>query len=169
MLSVIRQSMNIFNCFNRYPAKYLVITKNYLEECKQEFLKDKNCFSATRQQIDVSCQLFGLKIVVDNRADGFEFFDCIEDLEKSYPKIKQEEIMKKSQVDYAERSAKDIFDDWNEVTGFVQPCVSNYDEFMSVIEDAVHIGIQMALFGEIKRNEDGEIVRTFSEKEIEND
>lgn len=67
--------------------------------------------------------------------------------------------MRKSEVDYAERKAIEEFDKWNDVTGFVQPCTSYYDEFRSVLEDAVHIGIHMALYGKIYRNEEDEIER----------
>lgn len=67
--------------------------------------------------------------------------------------------MNKSQVDYAERKAKEQFDKWNEVTGFVQVGTGYYVEMESVIEDAVHIGIQMALYGKVEFGEDGSIKR----------
>lgn len=66
--------------------------------------------------------------------------------------------MNKSQVDFAERKAKEIFDKWNDGTGFIKPGTGYYDEVMSCIEDAVHCGIQIAIFGDIEVME-GEIVK----------
>lgn len=70
--------------------------------------------------------------------------------------------MTKGEVDTAERKALNVFDKWNDVTGFAQPNTSYYYEIQSVIEDAVHIGIQMALFGNIFYNKDGEIIKNKS-------
>jgi len=53
--------------------------------------------------------------------------------------------MKVSEIEYAKRRALNIFDKWNEVTGFVVPHTSGYDELCGVIEDAVHCGAQQAL------------------------
>lgn len=66
--------------------------------------------------------------------------------------------MTRSQVEYAERKAMELFDKWNDVTGVVQPCTSYYDEIRSLIEDAVHIGIQMAVNGKVNIK-DGELIR----------
>lgn len=73
--------------------------------------------------------------------------------------------MKKSEVDYAERKALEVFDKWNDVIGMFGIDGGYYPEITSVIEDAVHIGIQMALFGEVIKNSDGEIVREHSIRE----
>ena len=53
--------------------------------------------------------------------------------------------MKRGEVDDAIRRALNIFDEWNEVTGFVQPGTGYYYELQGIIEDAVHVGIQSAL------------------------
>lgn len=66
--------------------------------------------------------------------------------------------MNKAQVDYAERKALQLFDQWNEATGvFDPPCFGYYNEVAGCIEDAVHCGIQMALNGKIMV-EDGRVV-----------
>lgn len=65
--------------------------------------------------------------------------------------------MTKEQVLYAERKALEVFDKWNDVTGIVVPCSGYYSEIKGVIEDAVHIGIQMALKGDILRDEEGNV------------
>ena len=57
----------------------------------------------------------------------------------------------------AERYALNEFDKWNDVAGAVQKDSGWYYELQSVIEDAVHIGIQMALKGDVSLNEDGEV------------
>lgn len=66
--------------------------------------------------------------------------------------------MTRSQVDFAERKAKQLFDKWNEVTGAYPVGTSYYDEICGTIEDAVHVGIQMAMFGDVEII-DGEIVK----------
>ena len=71
--------------------------------------------------------------------------------------------MRKSEVDYAERKAMESFDQWNECTGVIQTCTGYYDEIRHIIEDSVHIGIQMALYGKIYRNEDNEIERNIKQ------
>ena len=53
--------------------------------------------------------------------------------------------MTKSELDYAIRRAHNLFDKWNDVTGFVEPCTGYYDEIQGIIEDAVHCGAQAAL------------------------
>jgi hypothetical protein len=65
----------------------------------------------------------------------------------------------KGQVDYAVRNAQVLFDKWNETTGAIMPVSSMYAEMLSLIEDAVHIGIQTALNGKINFNSDGEVVK----------
>ena len=71
--------------------------------------------------------------------------------------------MKKIQVDEAERRALTLFDQWNDVTGYVDTSSGYCAELHFLIEDAVHIGIQMATFGKIIKNEDGEIARNYTE------
>jgi hypothetical protein len=73
--------------------------------------------------------------------------------------------MNKSEVYYAERKALENFDEWNDASGMFDTKCGYYPEIISVIEDAVHIGIQMALFGEVIKNKDGEIVREHSIRE----
>jgi len=65
--------------------------------------------------------------------------------------------MKKGLVDEAERIALNELDKWNDVTGFVQKHTGYYYEIQGVVEDAVHIGIQMALKGEVLFDEDGKV------------
>ncbi len=67
--------------------------------------------------------------------------------------------MTKGQVADAERKALNVLDDWNEVTGALDVNGSLYRECQSVIEDAVHIGIQMALYGNVLYEEDMQVVR----------
>lgn len=66
--------------------------------------------------------------------------------------------MNKGQVEHAERRALSLFDEWNDITGVFVPGVSYYNEVTGCIEDAVHVGIQMALYGKVKI-EDGRVVR----------
>lgn len=54
-------------------------------------------------------------------------------------------MMKKGQVESAERRALNIFDNWNDITGCFVKHSGYYYEMQSVIEDAVHCGIQEAL------------------------
>lgn len=65
--------------------------------------------------------------------------------------------LKKSHIDMAERIAVSNFDKWNEVSGFAEPHSGYYSEILAVIEDAVHIGVQMALFGKVTFDENGDI------------
>lgn len=48
-------------------------------------------------------------------------------------------------MEFAVRRAHNLFDKWNDVTGFVPKFTSYYYELQSVIEDAVHCGAQQAL------------------------
>ena len=65
--------------------------------------------------------------------------------------------MTKGQVEYAERQAFNEFDRWNDITGVIRKLDSYYYEIQAVIEDAVHIGIQVALHGEVMRDEEENI------------
>lgn len=71
--------------------------------------------------------------------------------------------MNKGQVDYAERQALKMFDEWNDVTGCYPPGTGYYGEITSCIIDSVHIGIQMALFGNVKYGEDSQVIKSRSE------
>jgi len=62
--------------------------------------------------------------------------------------------MNKGQVEKAERLAVTEFDKWNDVT---EAITYDYSEIEGIIKDAVHIGIQMALYGKVLRNKDGSI------------
>jgi hypothetical protein len=67
--------------------------------------------------------------------------------------------MQTGMVKTAERKALNLFDKWNDVTGLVQPHTSYYYELQGVIEDAVHVGIQMALNGKLSLDEDGDLIK----------
>ena len=71
--------------------------------------------------------------------------------------------MNKGQVAYAERLALKKFDEWNNTAGAFIPGQGYYSEIEACIEDAVHIGIQIALFEKIHYNDDGEIVKSVIE------
>jgi len=74
--------------------------------------------------------------------------------------------MKKQQVDNAVRFASNDFDKWNDVAGIFDPSSSAYSEIQGVIETAVHIGIQMALFGKIIKDENGDVATRHNEIKI---
>lgn len=63
--------------------------------------------------------------------------------------------MKTGELEAAIRRAMNIFDAWNQETGFVTPHTSYYYEISSCIEDAVHCGAQAAT-GDYKRLDDEE-------------
>jgi hypothetical protein len=65
--------------------------------------------------------------------------------------------MKAGLVKEAERIALNELDKWNDVTGFVTKHTSYYYEIQSLMEDAVHIGIQMALNGKVEFDEEGNV------------
>lgn len=67
--------------------------------------------------------------------------------------------MTKGQVNDAERKALNVLEEWNDITGALDVNGSWYRECQSVVEDAVHIGIQMALYGKVKLGEFGEIIK----------
>jgi hypothetical protein len=67
--------------------------------------------------------------------------------------------MNKGKVKDAERKALNEFDKWNDITGVIQKDSSYYYEIQAVIEDAVHIGIQMAIVGEVNHNKNGSVKR----------
>lgn len=50
----------------------------------------------------------------------------------------------RSRIDQAKRYALQNFDQWNEVTGFVQPHCGYYGEITSLIRDAVEFGFGVA-------------------------
>lgn len=63
--------------------------------------------------------------------------------------------MTKGKIEYAERQALNLLDKWLETSGIVTPHTSYYYELQGIIEDAVHIGIQMALKGKITMDDNG--------------
>jgi hypothetical protein len=67
--------------------------------------------------------------------------------------------MNKGQVEYAVRQAYNKADEWLEETGVIELHTGYYYELQGVIEDAVHIGIQMALNNKVNYNEDGEVIK----------
>lgn len=67
--------------------------------------------------------------------------------------------MKLGLVQEAERIALNHLDKWNDVTGFVTKHTGYYYELQGLMEDAVHIGIQMALKEKVLFDEDGNIER----------
>lgn len=48
------------------------------------------------------------------------------------------------ELEFAKRRALNLFDKWNDVTGFVPKFTSYYYELQSCIEDAVDCGAQVA-------------------------
>jgi hypothetical protein len=52
--------------------------------------------------------------------------------------------MNKGEMDYAVRRALNLFDKWNDITGYFQKFSGYYYEIQGVIEDAVHCGAQGA-------------------------
>lgn len=67
--------------------------------------------------------------------------------------------MTKSKVEDAERMALNILDEWNSVTGVFDTNASYWCEIKSIIEDAVHIGIQMSVNGFVKKDESGDLIK----------
>ena len=53
--------------------------------------------------------------------------------------------MQKGEIESAERRALNLFDKWNDITGYITKHSSYYYELQGVITDAVHCGIQQAL------------------------
>lgn len=53
--------------------------------------------------------------------------------------------MKQGELDNAKRRALNLFDAWNNITGFVTEHTSYYYELQGIIEDAVECGAQAAL------------------------
>jgi hypothetical protein len=53
--------------------------------------------------------------------------------------------MTKGEREYAVRKAHEVFDRWNDVTGYIPKLGGYYYEALGVIEDAVDIGAMVAL------------------------
>lgn len=53
--------------------------------------------------------------------------------------------MKQGELDNARRRALNLFDNWNNTTGFVEEHTGYYYELQGLIEDAVRCGVQAAL------------------------
>ncbi len=51
----------------------------------------------------------------------------------------------KGEIEFAKRRALNLFDKWNDCTGFVPKFSGYYYELQSVIEDAVECGVQQAI------------------------
>ena len=74
--------------------------------------------------------------------------------------------MNKGQVTDAERRALTELDKWNDTTGFFDSNAGGYwFEVQAIIEDAVHIGIQMALYGKVNYGDDGHVLRLSDQKD----
>ncbi len=67
--------------------------------------------------------------------------------------------MNRGQVRRAEAYAIVHLQEWLEETGAIEPHTSYHSELESIVEDAVHIGIQMALYGKVQFDEDGLVKR----------
>lgn len=52
--------------------------------------------------------------------------------------------MTRGELEVAVRRAHNIFDKWNDVTGFVPQFTGHYYEILACVEDAVHCGAQAA-------------------------
>jgi hypothetical protein len=76
------------------------------------------------------------------------------------------ERMTRGMVESATRQAYNVFDEWLDVTGFVDKDTSYYYEMQGIIEDAVHIGAQMAIYGNVKKDKGGEIVKSRTKEKI---
>jgi hypothetical protein len=51
----------------------------------------------------------------------------------------------KGEIEFATRRALNLFDEWNDTTGFVAKFTSYYYEIQSCIEDAVLCGVQIGV------------------------
>ena len=65
--------------------------------------------------------------------------------------------MKRGLVQEAERIAFNELDKWKDITGFISKHTGYYYEIQGLIQDAVHIGIQMALNEKVEFDEYGNI------------
>jgi hypothetical protein len=72
--------------------------------------------------------------------------------------------MTKGKVDYALRQALNHFDRWIDATGALEKFTTYYYECQACIEDAVRIGIMVALDIPIEFDEGGELI---DKKDIE--
>lgn len=60
--------------------------------------------------------------------------------------------MNRGELESAQRRARNLFDAWNQVTGFVPSGSSYYEEICACIDQAVHCGAQAGT-GDFKRLE----------------
>jgi hypothetical protein len=72
--------------------------------------------------------------------------------------------MNRGEVNFAERKAMELFDEWNNTTGIFIPGTSYYAEIEGCIIDAVHCGIQMALNNKINIKDGNVIIGDHDEK-----
>jgi hypothetical protein len=75
---------------------------------------------------------------------------CVACLLENHQKPAEPELVAKvpatiGRIDNAVRRALNVFDRWNNVTGFVEEHCGYYYELQGVIEDAVHCGVQAML------------------------
>lgn len=66
--------------------------------------------------------------------------------------------MKKGQVEEAVRRSLTQYDKWSDITGVITKGCSYDYEIQALIEEATHIGIQMALNGNVDYDEDGNVI-----------
>ena len=66
--------------------------------------------------------------------------------------------MNKDKLNKALEIVRERFSNWNEITGAIPEQTSTYYEIESMIEDAVHIGIQMWLYGHIWLDENDQVI-----------
>ena len=93
--------------------------------------------SKTEQQI---LQMYNEDIIKLNEATKI-----VGQLEPLVIKTEVDTVNTVSANQRAKRWAMMNFDKWNEVTGFVDPHISYYDEITALIEDAVEFGYGVAL------------------------
>lgn len=65
--------------------------------------------------------------------------------------------MKAGEVKDAERKALNVLEKWNETAGVFDVGSGYWYEIQAVIEDAVHIGIQMATMGRVEYDTEGNV------------
>ena len=61
--------------------------------------------------------------------------------------VNMKDYISVGELEYAIRKAKNHFDEWNDVTGVPVKGCSWYYEILSLIEDAVKIGVKVAIMG----------------------
>ena len=72
---------------------------------------------------------------------------------------RQEGDVTQGELEYAVRKALEVFDRWNDATGCIPKLTGHYYEVLGVVEDAVHIGVQVALELPVVFDEYGELLK----------